>query len=245
MSDRTINFGESETEATYQIQDTDTTGGGNFVVAKDTNANTVLLQYDPGTDTWEYAADVDMNGGNVSGVGTLTADSVNTEQADITNATILQTSTGYETVEGTDPDDRLDNALSKATEGDAIYLENAEYSKERTGTDSIDVRVALYGVSQESGANNSTHHTADWTVTEIHQIKHVGGDATLRVEADRINISELTHTGDIEIVDDNCMLFAINAATVTFEDGTSGNVIDASADVSVIDNGDNTVGDVT
>ena len=83
MSDRTINFGESETEATYQIQDTDSTGGGNFVVAKDTNANTVLLQYDPGADTWEYAGDVDMNGGNVSGVGTLTAESVNTEEADI------------------------------------------------------------------------------------------------------------------------------------------------------------------
>ena len=81
MSDRTINFGESESEATYQIQDTHSTGGGNFVVAKDTNANTVLLQYDPATDTWEYAADVDMNGGNVSGVGSLTAESVNTEQA--------------------------------------------------------------------------------------------------------------------------------------------------------------------
>ena len=81
MSDRTINFGESETEATYQIQDTDSTGGGNFVVAKDTNANTVLLQYDPGTDTWEYAGDVDMNGGNVSGVGTLTAESVNTDDS--------------------------------------------------------------------------------------------------------------------------------------------------------------------
>ena len=83
MSDRTINFGESETEATYQIQDTDSTGGGNFVVAKDTNANTVLLQYDPAADTWEYAGDVDMNGGNVSGVGSLTADSVNTEEANI------------------------------------------------------------------------------------------------------------------------------------------------------------------
>ena len=82
MSDRTINFGESETEATYQIQDTDSTGGGNFVVAKDTNANTVLLQYDPDTDTWEYAGDVDMNGGNVSGVGTLAAESVNTEDVD-------------------------------------------------------------------------------------------------------------------------------------------------------------------
>jgi len=84
MADRTINFGESETEATYQIQDTDSTGGGNFVLARDTNANTVLLQYDPAADTWEYAGDVDMNGGNVSGVGTLTADSVNTDLTETT-----------------------------------------------------------------------------------------------------------------------------------------------------------------
>ena len=99
MSDRTINFGESETEATYQIQDTDSTGGGNFVVAKDTNANTVLLQYDPATDTWEYAGDVDMNGGNVSAVGSLTADSVNTEDvesedADITSASMMNANIG-------------------------------------------------------------------------------------------------------------------------------------------------------
>ena len=93
MSDRTINFGESETEATYQIQDTDSTGGGNFVVAKDTNANTVLLQYDPGTDTWEYAGDVDINGGNVSGVGTLTAESVNTEDVDAESVNTEEQST--------------------------------------------------------------------------------------------------------------------------------------------------------
>ena len=211
----------------------------NDLVIRD-NTGTIVARYNESATTWQLEQPLDLQSNNVTNVGAL-----DTEEADITNATILQTSTGYETVEGTDPDDRLDNALSKASEGDAIYLENGEYSKERTGTDSIDVRVALYGVSQESGANNSTHHTADWTVTEIHQIKHVGGDATLRVEADRINISELTHTGDIEIANDNCMLFAINAATVTFEDGTSGNVIDASADVSVTDNGDNTVGDVT
>jgi len=71
MSDRTINFGESETEATYQIQDTDgAAGGGNFVIAKDTNANTVLLQYNPSTDAFEYAADVDLSANAVT-AGTL------------------------------------------------------------------------------------------------------------------------------------------------------------------------------
>jgi len=81
MSDRTINFGESETEATYQIQDTDgAAGGGNFVIAKDTNANTVLLQYNPSTDAFEYAADVDLSGSN------LTADDVTATTASVSTA---------------------------------------------------------------------------------------------------------------------------------------------------------------
>jgi len=83
MSDRTINFGESETEATYQIQDTDgAAGGGNFVIAKDTNANTVLLQYNPSTDAFEYAADVDLSGSNLTaGDVTATTASVSTAPA--------------------------------------------------------------------------------------------------------------------------------------------------------------------
>jgi len=55
MPDRTINFGESETEATYQIQDTDAVdGGGDFVLAKDTNNNRVLLKYNPSSDGFEF-----------------------------------------------------------------------------------------------------------------------------------------------------------------------------------------------
>jgi len=81
MSDRTINFGESETEATYQIQDTDgAAGGGNFVIAKDTNANTALLQYNPSTDAFEYAADVDLSGSN------LTVDDVTATTASVSTA---------------------------------------------------------------------------------------------------------------------------------------------------------------
>ena len=81
MSDRTINFGESETEATYQIQDTDgAAGGGNFVIAKDTNASTVLLQYNPTSGAFEYAADIDLSGSN------LTVDDVSATTASVSTA---------------------------------------------------------------------------------------------------------------------------------------------------------------
>ena len=93
MSDRTINFGESESEATYQIQDTDgAAGGGNFVIAKDTNANTVLLQYNPSTDAWEYAGDVDMGGGDITNANAIESTTVDSDA--VGTPTIIDTEDG-------------------------------------------------------------------------------------------------------------------------------------------------------
>ena len=93
MSDRTINFGENESEATYQIQDTDgAAGGGNFVIAKDTNANTVLLQYNPSTDAWEYAGDVDMGGGDITNANAIESTTVDSDA--VGTPTIIDTEDG-------------------------------------------------------------------------------------------------------------------------------------------------------
>ena len=188
MSDRTINFGESETEATYQIQDTDSTGGGNFVVAKDTNANTVLLQYDPDTDTWEYAGDVDINGGNVSGVGTLTAESVNTEDVDaesvnteeasITEQTQLKVSLGSSQnissgeLETLELDNVVDDNLGEfdTTEHDFTPTETGIY---------LIVAVARFSVSSSGdsltiGFDNKT----DDDIILLHSLNAGGSDRT-------------------------------------------------------------------
>jgi len=93
MPDRTINFGENESEATYQIQDTDgAAGGGNFVIAKDTNANTVLLQYNPSTDAWEYAGDVDMGGGDIMNANAIESTTVDSDA--VGTPTIIDTEDG-------------------------------------------------------------------------------------------------------------------------------------------------------
>ena len=148
MSDRTINFGESETEATYQIQDTDSTGGGNFVVAKDTNANTVLLQYDPTTDTWEYAGDVDMNGGNVSGVGTLTADSVNTEKARIGQVCLFATLSSDQTVQdNTDTLVEFDDAVIEHTGAVSLDASKSAAVIEESGIYSVEASVSTSQLS--------------------------------------------------------------------------------------------------
>jgi len=51
MSDRTINFGSDTTDATYQIQDDDPLGGGNFAI-NDLDAATAILEYDQTNDEW-------------------------------------------------------------------------------------------------------------------------------------------------------------------------------------------------
>jgi hypothetical protein len=192
MPDRTINFGESETEATYQIQDTDAVnGGGNFVVAKDTNANTVLLEYDPAIDTWEYAGDVDMNGGNVSGVGTLTADSVNTDRLlnGRTGAELVDQNTawaGFSSGLLTNPSDTSSTTyetiaeltgtipLNEVPDGATLYGNLGVRPETLTGGETVDYRVnavqfregdgiAIPGILELTGISDTNHHTTGWT----------------------------------------------------------------------------------
>ena len=89
MADRTINFGSDSTEATYQIQDDDPAGGGDFVI-RDTDANLAILSYDQTNDEWDFAATANFNSNDITGITSLTADTINVDTldgADIANAT--------------------------------------------------------------------------------------------------------------------------------------------------------------
>lgn len=68
--ERTLNFGASETDARYQIEDTG--DGADFVLARDTTGAVILLQYNATTGQWEYGGPVDLAGNDLSGVGVLT-----------------------------------------------------------------------------------------------------------------------------------------------------------------------------
>jgi hypothetical protein len=63
MPDRTLNFGDGETEATYQIQDTDAAnGGGDFVLVGDLANSTDRLLWDPVAGEFVFADPVRING---------------------------------------------------------------------------------------------------------------------------------------------------------------------------------------
>ena len=152
------------------------------------------------------------------------------------------------TFEGVDADDRLDNALAAASDGDVIQLENEIYFDDRT----ISGRLSIIGTDGSFGGGFID--SATWTLNDRIQLVNVGlannlssgevvlnnrfcvithaitsNDVTITVSADDVVISELRGFG---------------GGSVLFEEGTSGGIIDTSSNVSVTDNGTNTVGDI-
>jgi len=75
---RRINWGDGEADAKYITEDTGTPG--DFVVAEDTDGNTVLLKYDDTAGEWVYGGPVNMGGSDISNVGQLSSTSVNTDK---------------------------------------------------------------------------------------------------------------------------------------------------------------------
>ena len=97
MVDRTINFGADDTEATYQIQDDDPNGGGNFAI-NDLDAATAILEYDQTSDTWSVV-------------------DINVTTADITTADITTANTTTANVTTLKSDDITDTSDNKMLQG--------------------------------------------------------------------------------------------------------------------------------
>jgi len=79
MPDRTLNWGESEVDARYQTGD-DQPDGGDFIVAKDTDGDTILLRWDHGEEKWVAGGDVDLDGNDINSVGTASVDALEADR---------------------------------------------------------------------------------------------------------------------------------------------------------------------
>lgn len=86
MADRTINFGSDENEATYQIQDDSSAGGGNFVI-NDTDASIALFEYDQQADRWSLAG-IDINDADVTTLAATDATVATLNGADVSGASL-------------------------------------------------------------------------------------------------------------------------------------------------------------
>ena len=93
MPDRTINFGDSETDARYRIQDTSSTGG-DFVLAEDLDGGTVLLEYDYSAGEFVSRGSVNLSGNDITNAGSISADTLEAGGADTRFDWINETDSG-------------------------------------------------------------------------------------------------------------------------------------------------------
>jgi len=179
---------------------------------------------------------VDAQNNDLNNVGALDAASISAEGAEINGEYLWASS-----FNGTDADARLDNALSAASNGDTIYLENATYSTNRT----IGKIILLVGTGQQFGG--TTVDGADWTLS---------GPASLR-DIDFINVpTALTHDGGfadlthikgapIQINADGVLVESCWSVSVTYASGTERGTADSLfGNSTVTDNGTNTTGTI-
>jgi len=248
MPDRTIVWGDPADAGTkYRTQDDDPAGGGNFVVAEDTDGNTVLLQWNPDAGTagqWEYSGPVDLGGNDLTSVGTATVDAP--EAGDTRTETIGSGQYLYAgDFDGGDADDRLDNALASASEGTTIYLERADYGSDRT-IPTPSLTIVGVGVQDSISGVSSRIQDASWTVSGSRcYIKNVGvSNGTIKFDATSEG-HRLFLRGSSELIvnSDEVLLSHIGRnGSITFNSGTSaGEIGIVSGNVTITDNGSNSI----
>jgi hypothetical protein len=144
--------------------------------------------------------------------------------------------------DGNDPDDRLDNALDIVGDGFTIYLEAAEYTKDRQ-IGAGQKGATFVGTSAVYANSNDTVINANWDIYQgaIKQAR-IAGEITFTGGSSKV--MDLRSVGDITIGTNKCIIYGISGGTVTFESGTSGGIIDTCTGVSVVDNGNNKIGDI-
>lgn len=167
--------------------------------------------------------------------------SISIVDADVTGGIVIdETYRHASRYDGGDADARLDNALSAATAGDVIYLEDATYSTNRT----ISIAVAVcYPGSIADGATV----TGTWTIdgsASLSGVRIEGG--TIDINSSTVLVENTNNDGSASITAgaDRIRIIGMENGSVTFESGTSSCIIDASTNVSTTDNGTNTIGDV-
>ncbi|QGA80262.1 twin-arginine translocation signal domain-containing protein [Candidatus Nanohalobium constans] len=209
---------------------------GSKLEVDDNNGGFIALQYTtsssaPGTLELKNA-NLDAGGNDITNAGSVSAEEIGAER---------HLAEGFD---GADPDSRLDAALSNASDGDVIYLENAEYSEVR----SISVRVSLIGTGGMGGAGTTI--SADWTLSGIGSILEAvslsGGTITINGVASRVENIYGSTSQSVTVDADYVGIYNCYNVDVTFQSNTNGGMADGLRNSTTpTDNGSNTIGDVS
>lgn len=146
--------------------------------------------------------------------------------------------------DGSDPDARLDTALSAASDDQRIYLESASYDADRTISKAV--TLTMPAANSTSGKINAT-----WTLSTDVTLDHVNatGSASFDLTGNKAEIINSRAPVTVTISGDGCAIIGCHGESstnlsVTFESGASDGLADALRYATVTDNdGSNTLGD--
>ena len=183
---------------------------------------------------------LDANNQDLNSVGTASVTSLEAGGMNIENSPVLVSSNGWKWgFDGDSVDDRLDNALTEASDGDTIYLEPRKYNNDRT----INKKLEFRGSNVR---DQGTDIDAVWTMedrAEFHNVHFRPAGTTFKDQFSAL--MSCCFFGEIIIEGDGFRIIGCSGqGSVTFASGTSGGVIDGCTETAVTDNGDNTIGDL-
>jgi hypothetical protein len=139
-------------------------------------------------------------------------------------------------------DSELDTVLSNVSEGDTILLGNTTFSNNRT----ISTRGLVFRGTVSPGSVRGTDISGTWTLSEQLTIKHCQISTAPDFNSRDIGLVSCGMSAALSTDQDLTRVFHCdgNGFDFTFENGTSGGIIDGNLDFGTItDNGSNTVGD--
>jgi hypothetical protein len=188
-------------------------------------------------------SDSDGNVGTPSDRVDVFADGVD---ASVIDTEKIGTSQRYASAfDGADPDARLDNALSAASNGDIIYLEAGDYTSNRT----ISTKCAIIGPQgfEIPPGGASFNISGDWTFGAEGALERVvlsSNTITFTEPYSYLDTARSASGGSIVVDADHCRVLNMAEGSVTFNSGTKQGLVDSSTNVAVTDNGTNTTGDI-
>jgi len=177
------------------------------------------------------------------------ADTVTTQDLDATNITASNLNSDRITNDylyagnfsGSGPSARLQNAISAATPGQLIYLEQAGYLNDVN----VNKRLHLQGPSAASRSNGASFADSVLRLTERTVLKNVGfftspgGSGSIEVESDCLLSGIVTASEPVNLVDGESSIIGSRGLEVTIESGVTNSVITANVDTNVTDNSGN------
>ena len=154
-----INWGGDSSTAPFSSRLDE--ANGDLILAKDNSGGTVLLEYDG--STWQYRGPVEMNGDDISGVGTLTATDVTVsgtvDAGAVSTGSLTSDSVNTESIDNSQDPSNQTTATFATRSNFANYAELGQESQVGTPAETIITVGQKHGLVIVSGAQISSGGT--------------------------------------------------------------------------------------